>query len=118
MTNTDGTVPVHVVRAAGTLQIDAAVQQATAFAAAGQCVVVAGIVFISTQSPRKPHAWQFRLSHWGRPPLVVSVHRYRRDAEAQLARVTLLSRQHNLRDYTAFAAPVGALAAFGDGEGT
>ena len=117
MTTSDTTPVVRVLRAAGTDAIAAAVQQATTFAAVGQCVVVAGLVFISTHSPRKPHAWQFSLSHWGREPVVVSVHRYKRDAEEQVVRVQLMSRKRDLRDDAAFAALVEALAAYGDGEG-
>ncbi len=114
MKKADEIVPVRVLRAAGAMQIDAAVQQATALAAVGQCVVVAGIVYIKSHSPSHPRVWQFRLSHWGQPPIVVSIHRLRRGAEAQMARVQLLSRKRDPRDAAAFAALVTTLAAFGD----
>ncbi len=116
MNNPDETASVRVVRAAGSIQITTAVQQATKAAAAGQCVLVAGIIFISNHSPRTPHAWQFSLSHWGREPVVISVHRYKHATAAQLGRVKLMSRKHDLRDDTAFAALVGALAAYGDAD--
>ncbi len=116
MNKADKANAVRVIRAYGTVEIDSALQQATVFAAVGRCVLVAGVVFISYHSASQPPAWQFRLSHWGRPPVGVSVHRYKRDAEAQVRRVELMSRQRDLQDDAVFAALVGALAAFGDGE--
>ncbi len=116
MTKADETVPVRVVRAAGTVRIAEAVQRATEAAAAGECVLVAGLVFIAYQAPRQPHAWQFSLSHWGRPPVVVSVHRLKRAAEAQVERVNRASGTRDVRDDATFATLIQELAAFGDGE--
>ncbi|HSH79251.1 MAG TPA: hypothetical protein VLA19_12060 [Herpetosiphonaceae bacterium] len=98
------------------MEIDAAVQRAVEAATAGRCLLVAGLVFIGRRLPSQHTSWQFSLSHWGRPPVIVSMHWLRRDAEAQLERVQLLNRAHGLRDDAAFAALVTTLAAFSDGE--
>ncbi len=116
MTDADETVPVRVIRAAGTIQIAKAVREALAAAAAGHCHVVAGLLPSSHGPLRQRDYWQFSLSHWGRPPVVVSVHRYKRDAEAQVAHVQRMSGKRDLCDEAVFAALVKTLAAFGDGE--
>ncbi len=115
MTSTDGLVPVRVLLAFGTVEIDAAVLRATLVAAAGRCLVVAGLVPIIRRPPTQHGGWQFRLSHWGRPSVVVSMHRLRRDAEAQMGRVYRANSERDLCDEAAFAALIQALAAFGDG---
>ncbi len=116
MTNADNTVPTRVILAFGTMEIDAAVQRATLVAAAGRCVLVAGLVFTAYHPPRQHRGWQFRLSHWARPPVVVSMHRLRREAEAQMGRVYRANSERDLRDDGVFAALIQELAAFGDGE--
>ncbi len=105
-----------MIRAAGTIAIAEAVQAATEAAAAGRCVIIAGLVSSAYRSLGQQQAWQFSLSHWGRLPVVVSVHRYKRNAEAQVVRVNRASRERDLRDDAAFAALIQELAAFGDGE--
>ena len=116
MTNADTTPVVRVIRAAGTDAIAAAVEQATTAATAGQCVIVAGLVPLHRRPPWAYGGWQFSLSHWGRLPVVVSVHRRKREAAAQVERVQLLSRRRDLRDDAVFAAFIQELAAFGDGD--
>ncbi|HSH80763.1 MAG TPA: hypothetical protein VLA19_19720 [Herpetosiphonaceae bacterium] len=116
MNKLDETAPVRVIRAAGTLQIAKAVQEATVAATTGHCHLVAGLLPHSHAPPRREGGWEFSLSHWGRPPVVVSMHRYKRDAEAQVVRVYRASGARDLRDDDAFAALVTTLAAFGDGE--
>ncbi|HSH82715.1 MAG TPA: hypothetical protein VLA19_29635 [Herpetosiphonaceae bacterium] len=116
MTKADETVPVRVVRAAGTVRIAEAVQRATEAAAAGECVLVAGLVPRAYHTPGQQQAWQFSLSRWGWPPIVVSVHHYKRDAEAQVVRVNRASGTRDVRDDATFATLIQELAAFGDGE--
>ena len=116
MTNTDVAIPVRVIRALGTLRIAEVGQWARAAAEAGHCLVVAGIVPVIHFSPRQHQGWQFSLSHWGRPPVVVSMHQYKRDADAQVRRVHAASAHRDLGNDAAFAALIQELAAFGDGE--
>ncbi len=116
MSNADQVAQPRVVLAFGTMEIDAAVQRATLVAAAGRCLVVAGLVPIIRRPPTQHRGWQFRLSHWGRPPVVVSMHRLRREAEAQMGRVHRANSERDLRDDAVFAALIQELAAFGDGE--
>ncbi len=116
MTNADDTVPVHVIRAAGTIAIAEAVQGATEAAAAGRCVLIAGLVPRAYHAPGQQQAWQFSLSRWGQPPVVVSGHHYKRDAEAQVRRVQAATAHRDLRDDAVFAALIHELAAFGDEE--
>ncbi len=106
---------MRVVLAFGTTEIEEAVQRATLVAAVGRCLIVDGLVPIIRRPPTQHGGWQFRLSHWGRPPVVVSMHRLRRDAEAQMGRVYRANSERDLRDEAAFAALIQALAAFGDG---
>ena len=105
-----------VVIAKGTIDIAAAVQNATAAAAAGRCVIVAGIVFNAGRWPRKWKHWQFSLSPWGQPPIPVSRHHYLRDAEAQARRVLAATHRRDLCDGGTFAAFIQELAVFGDRE--
>jgi hypothetical protein len=90
-------------------------QQATHNAAVGRCLVVAGVVFLAYRTSTHPLAWQVSLSHWGRPPVVVSRHQIKRDAKAQVARVRRICRTRDLRDVAVFAALIQELAAFSDG---
>ncbi len=115
MTNTDRPVPVRVLPALGTIDIAEAVQRARGVATVGRCIVVVGVVFTTYHPPRLHRGWQFRLSHWGRPPVAVSMHRLRRDAEAQMGRVYRANSERDLSDDTVFAALIQELAAFGDG---
>ncbi len=116
MTNTDKPVPVRVIRAAGTVDIAAVVQRAAVAATVGHCHVIAGIVSIPHFPPRFHRAWRVSLSHWGRPPVAVSMHRLRRDAEAQMGRAYRANSERDLRDDVVFAALIQDLAAFGDGD--
>lgn len=115
MTNAEAAVPVLVIPAFGTVEIAEWVQHAIVAARPGHCLVVAGIVRIPSRERRQRGGWQFSLSHWGRPPVPVSMHALKRDAEAQVARVQLMSRTRDLGDDGVFAALIQALAAFGDG---
>ncbi len=116
MTNAGGTVPVRVIRAVGTIAIAEAVQRATEAATAGRCHVVAGIVFIGHRPSAQHGGWQFSLSHWGRPPVVLSRHRLKQHVGVQVARVRRALRERDLSDAAAFAALIQELAAFGDRE--
>ncbi|HSH77961.1 MAG TPA: hypothetical protein VLA19_05435 [Herpetosiphonaceae bacterium] len=58
MTNADNTVPTRVILAFGTMEIDAAVQRAVVAAAAGRCVLVAGLVFIGYRPSGRGQQWQ------------------------------------------------------------
>ena len=116
MTDADEAIPVRVLPAFGAIDIAAAIQRARVVAEVGRCIVVAGVVFTAYRPPRPHRGWQFRLSHWGRPPVAVSMHRLRRDAEAQMGRVYHANSERDLRDEVAIAALIQALAAFSDGE--
>ncbi len=116
MNDANTIVPVRVVRALGTVGIAEALQRATEAATAGRCHVVAGIVPIIHAPPTQHSRWQFSLSHWGQPPIAVSMHRYKRDAEAQVVRVYTAATRRELRDAAVFAALIQELAAFGNRE--
>ncbi len=111
-----GTLRATVVIARGTIAIAKAMQDATLAAAAGRCVLVAGLVPISGSPGDKRELWQFSLSHWGQPRALVSVHRYKRDAEAQAGRVYAASAHRDLSDGPTFAAFIQELPTFGDRE--
>jgi hypothetical protein len=113
MTDADTTVLVRVTRAAGTIQIEKAVQAA---AAAGHCHIVAGILPVRHGPLGQRGGWQFSLSHRGQPLVVITQHQYKRDAEAQVVRVSRANSERDLRDDAAFAQLIQELAAFGDGE--
>ena len=116
MNKPDETARVRVIPAYGTVEIDAVVARAVVAGSGGRCYIVAGMVFIARR-PRTDHtSWQFSLSHWGRPPVVVSMHRLRRDGEAQMRHVYHAAVERDLRDDDAFAALTQELAAFSDGE--
>ncbi len=114
MSNADGAAPPRVVFAYGTMEIDEAVQRAGVAALAGHCYVVAGITSIPRRPPMRYAGWRFSLSRYGQPPVVISLHRFRRDAAAQMERVHRTSRERDLRDDAVFAALIQELAAFGD----
>ena len=98
------------------IDIAGAVQRATVATTARRCILVAGLIFTAYHQPRLYRGWQFRLSHCGRPPVIVSMHRLRSDAEAQMGRVYRANRAHDLRNDAVFAALIQELAAFGDRE--
>ncbi len=112
MSNADGTALPRVVFAYGTMEIDEAVQGAGVAAATGRCYVVAGITSIPRRPPMRYGGWRFSLSRCGQPPVVISLHRFRRDAEAQMARVYWASRERDLGDDGVFETFIQELAAF------
>ncbi|HSH81852.1 MAG TPA: hypothetical protein VLA19_25275 [Herpetosiphonaceae bacterium] len=114
MSNADGAALPRVVLAYGTIEIDAAVQRAGVAAAAGRCHIVAGITSIPRRAPAQYAGWRFSLSRCGQPPVVISVHRLKRDAEAQLVRVHRASRERDLSDDGVFEAFIQELTEFGD----
>ena len=116
MTDADTTVPVDVIRACGTMEIEAAVRRGRVAAGAGTCMLIAGIAYVGYRPGAPRQHWQFHLSHWGQPPVVVSSHRLRRDAEAQMERLLLLNRARDLHGDATCAALVRTLAVFSDGE--
>jgi len=96
------------------MEIDEAVQRAGVAAAAGHCYIVAGITSFPRRAPAQYAGWRFSLSRCGQAPVVISLHRLKRDAEAQLERVYLAGRKRDLSNDEVFEAFTQELAAFGD----
>ncbi len=111
MGDTARPTPVQVIVARGTFDVAAALEMA---AATDRCIVVAGLVPITYRTAGRRQRWQFSLSHWGRPAVIVSVHWYKRDAEMQVSRVYAVSVNRDLCDGATFATLIEELATFGD----